>query len=151
MDDMLLMLVHPAGRGDDEKGNRVQERAHYRKLSRRLLRLTPQCFQSHRVFAHSGLSPVGFFRKVSSAHWNPPLPSFAWRDDSLILPHDGKLLCENGESTEEESIPDALKLSFAEFRATDSARETQNSQPGFISYPWTGLFLSHGRWARIVL
>ena len=102
-------------------------------------------------FSRTGLSPVGFFRKVSSAHWNPPLPSFAWRDDSLILPHDGKLLCENGESTEEESIPDALKLSFAEFRATDSARETQNSQPGFISYPWTGLFLSHGRWARIVL
>src|SRR5437016_13102443 len=54
MDDMLLMLVHPAGQGDDEKGNRVQERAHYRKLSRRLLRLTPQCFQSHRVFAHYG-------------------------------------------------------------------------------------------------
>ena len=27
MDDMLLVLVHPAGQGDDEKGNRVQERA----------------------------------------------------------------------------------------------------------------------------
>jgi len=38
MDDMLLMLVHPTGEGDDKKGNRVQERAHCRKLSRWLSR-----------------------------------------------------------------------------------------------------------------
>jgi len=46
MDDMLLMFVHPTGQGDDQKGKRVQERAHCRKLSRRLSSLTPQCFQS---------------------------------------------------------------------------------------------------------
>jgi hypothetical protein len=28
MDDMLLMLVHPAGQGNDEKGKRIQQRAH---------------------------------------------------------------------------------------------------------------------------
>jgi hypothetical protein len=33
---MLLILVHPTGQGDDEKGKRVQERAHRRRLSCRL-------------------------------------------------------------------------------------------------------------------
>src|SRR5438552_2378421 len=28
MDDMLLMLVHPASEGDNEKGKRIQKRVH---------------------------------------------------------------------------------------------------------------------------
>ena len=31
-----------------------------------------------------GFSPVGSFPKVSSAHWSPPSPSFAWRDEFPI-------------------------------------------------------------------
>src|SRR5215467_6286303 len=34
MDGMLLMLVHPAGQGNDEKGQRIQQRAHSCRLPR---------------------------------------------------------------------------------------------------------------------
>jgi hypothetical protein len=46
--------------------------------------------RSHVIVGHDDLlawpssSPVGSFRKVSSAHWNPPLPSFDWRDETTI-------------------------------------------------------------------
>src|SRR5213593_364702 len=33
MNNLPLMLVHPTGQGDDEKGKRVQARAHTRRLS----------------------------------------------------------------------------------------------------------------------
>jgi hypothetical protein len=56
MDHMLFMLVHPASDGKDEKGKRVQQRAHCSKLSPRLLPFTPQCFNQFE-FLHITRNP----------------------------------------------------------------------------------------------
>jgi hypothetical protein len=59
MDDLLLMLVHPASEGDNEKGKWIQKRVALRQAIMRTPRFPPRNnFQSDRVFAHYAVNAL---------------------------------------------------------------------------------------------
>src|SRR5262249_4540484 len=58
VEDVLLMLVHPASKRDYEKRERLEHRMHYCRLSCKVQCLVFPIIQSHRVFAQCEVSVI---------------------------------------------------------------------------------------------
>jgi hypothetical protein len=54
---MLLVLVHPFGEGDDDKGKRIQDSMHCRRLTRRSARLPLPMISLRSSFLHTTGAP----------------------------------------------------------------------------------------------